>query len=138
MIANIRNFGNMDMNDANRELKENLKAVKSQAEALEHGMDLMIRRIDFEPEEIGKWEALRKALVDFRTIEVNPNIAQNVMISVENMDKLNEVYGAYTEPAINKIINDLIVEADKKFQDKHKSRFKKAMDKIEAPAESKN
>ena len=42
MIANIRNFGNMDMNDANRELKENLKAVKSQAEALEHGMDLMI------------------------------------------------------------------------------------------------
>lgn len=90
MIANIRNFGNMDMNDANRELKENLKAVKSQAEALEHGMDLMIRRIDFEPEEIGKWEALRKALVDFRTIEVNPNIAQNVMISVENMDKLTK------------------------------------------------
>lgn len=61
MIANIRNFGNMDMNDANRELKENLKAVKSQAEALEHGMDLMIRRIDFEPEEIGKWGSVEES-----------------------------------------------------------------------------
>ena len=79
MIANIRNFGKMDMNHANREVKEHLKAVKSQAEALEHGMDLMIRRIDFEPEEIGKWDALRKALVNFRTIEVNPNTGQNVI-----------------------------------------------------------
>lgn len=138
MIANIRNFGNMDMNDANRELKENLKAVKSQAEALEHGMDLMIRRIDFEPEELGKWESLRKSLVDFRTLEVNPNTARTIMISDENMGKLKEVYGASTEPAINKIINDLIVEADKSFKDKHKSRFKKAMDKIETPAESQN
>lgn len=138
MIANIRNFGNMDMNDANRELKENLKAVKSQAEALEHGMDLMIRRIDFEPEELGKWESLRKSLVDFRTLEVNPNTARTIIISDENMGKLKEVYGASTEPAINKIINDLIVEADKSFKDKHKSRFKKAMDRIETPAESKN
>lgn len=132
MIANIRNFGNMDMNEANRELKENLKAVKSQAEALEHGMDLMIRRIDFEPEEIGKWEALRKALVDFRTIEVNPNIAQNVMISVENMDKLHDVYGAYTESAVNRIINDLICEADKNFKNKvTKGKLQKQLDKIE-------
>lgn len=132
MIANIRNFGNMDMNDANRELKENLKAVKSQAEALEHGMDLMIRRIDFEPEEIGKWEALRKALVDFRTLEVNPNLAQNVMISVENMDKLHDVYGAYTESAVNRIINDLICEADKNFKNKvTKGKLQKQLDKIE-------
>lgn len=138
MIANIRNFGNMDMNDANRELKENLKAVKSQAEALERGMDLIIRRIDFEPDELGKWESLRKSLVDFRTLEVNPNTARTIMISDENMGKLKEVYGASTEPAINKIINDLIVEADKSFKDKHKSRFKKAIDKIETPAESKN
>ena len=79
MIANIRNFGNMDMNDANRELKANLKVVKTQAEALEHCMDLMIRRIDFEPEEVGKWETLRQALVNFRTIEVNPNTGQNVI-----------------------------------------------------------
>lgn len=130
MIANLKNFGYMDMNAANRELKENLKAVKSQAEALEHGMDLMIRRIDFEPDEIGKWEALRKALVDFRTIEVNPNIAQNVIISDENMNKLKKIYGVNTETAINRIINDLIVEADKNFQDKHKTKFKMALDKI--------
>ena len=112
MIANIRNFGNMDMNEANRELKENLKVVKCQAEALEYVMDLIIRRIDFEPDELEKWEALRKSLVDFRTLEVNPSLAQNVMISVENMDKLHDIYGAYTEPAVNRIINDLIAEAD--------------------------
>lgn len=131
MLANLRSFGNMDMNEANRELRENLKAVKSQAEALERGMDLIIRRIDFEPDELGKWESLRKSLVDFRTLEVNPNVARTIMISDENMDKLKEVYGAITEPAINKIINDLIVEADKSFKDKHKSSFKKTIDSIE-------
>lgn len=131
MLANLRSFGNMDMNEANRELNENLKAVKSQAEALERGMDLIIRRIDFEPDELGKWESLRKSLVDFRTLEVNPNVARTIMISDENMDKLKEVYGAITEPAINKIINDLIVEADKSFKDKHKTNFKKTIDSIE-------
>lgn len=131
MLANLRVFGNMDMNEANRELGENLKAVKSQAEALERGMDLIIRRIDFEPDELGKWESLRKSLVDFRTLEVNPNVARTIRISDENMDKLKEVYGAITEPAINKIINDLIVEADKSFKDKHKTNFKKTIDSIE-------
>lgn len=131
MIANLRVFGNMDMNEANRELGENLKAVKSQAEALERGMDLIIRRIDFEPGELEIWEALGKSLVGFRMLEVNPNTARTIMISDENMDKLKEVYGASTERAINKIINDLIVEADKRFQDKHKSSFKKTIDSIE-------
>lgn len=130
MIADLKAFGNMDMNEANIQLKDNLKAVKAQAEALLQLMDLTMKRIDFEPDETDKWVALREAILNFRTLEVNPNIAQNVMISVENMDKLNEVYGAYTEAGINRIINDLIVEADKKFQDKHRSKFKKALDQI--------
>lgn len=132
MLANLRSFGNMDINEANRELGENLKAVKSQAEALERGMDLIIRRIDFEPDELEKWESLRKSLVDFRTLEVNPNMARTIMISDENMDKLKEMYGVNTEPAINKIINDLIVEADKRFQNKHMSSFKKTINSIES------
>lgn len=33
MLAELRAFGNMDMNDANIHLKENVKAVKAQAEA---------------------------------------------------------------------------------------------------------
>ena len=136
MIADLRAFGNMDMNDANIQLKDNLKAVKTQAEALLQLMDLPMKRIDFEPDETDKWVALREAILNFRTLEVNPNIAQNVMISVENMDKLNEVYGAYTEAGINRIINDLIVEADKKFQDKHRSKFKKALDQISPAAEA--
>lgn len=131
MLANLRVFGNMDMNDANIQLMENLKAVKTQAEALLQIMDLTAKRVNLEPQEKEKWFALREAILNFRTLEVNPDIAQNVMITVENMDRLYDVYGAGTEPAINKIINDLIVEADKSFKDKHKSNFKKTIDSIE-------
>lgn len=135
MIADLRAFGYMDMYEANIQLKDNLKAVKTQAEALLHVMDLTMKRIEFEPGEAEKWIALRDALLNFRTLEVSPNIAQNVMISEENMDKLNEVYGAYTEAGINRIINDLIEEADKNFQDKHRSKFKKALDQIRPASE---
>lgn len=132
MIAELRSFGNMDMNDANIQLKDNLKVVKEQAEALLHNMDLIAGRISFEEGEIDKWIALREAILNFRTLEVNPNLAQNVMISVENMNKLHDVYGAYTESAVNRIINDLICEADKKFQDKvSKGKLQRALDKIE-------
>ena len=31
MIAELRSFGNMDMNDANIQLKENINVVKEQA-----------------------------------------------------------------------------------------------------------
>lgn len=132
MLAELRAFGNMDMNDANLHLKQDLKAVKAQAEALLQIMDLTAGRIKFEPDEIDKWLQLRQAILDFRTLEVNPNLAQNVMISVENMDKLNEVYGAYTEPAVNRIINDLIAEADERFKEKvSKGKLQKQLAKIE-------
>lgn len=52
MIAELRAFGNMDMNDANIHLRENLKVVKEQAEALLHSMDLTAGRINFEEGEI--------------------------------------------------------------------------------------
>lgn len=132
MIAELRAFGNMDMNQANLHLKQDLKAVKAQAEALLQIMDLVTGRINFEPNEVDKWLQLRQAILDFRTLEVNPNVPQNVMISVENMDKLNEVYGAYTEPAVNRIINDLIAEADERFKEKvSKGKLQKQLAKIE-------
>ena len=132
MIADLRVFGNLDINDANIQLRENLKVVKEQAETLLHNMDLITGRINFEDGEIGKWIALRDAILNFRTLEVNPNLAQNVMISVENMDKLHDVYGAYTESAVNRIINDLICEADKKHNDKvSKGKLQKQLEKIE-------
>lgn len=132
MIAELRAFGNMDMNQANIQLKENVKAVKTQAEALLQIMDLTAGRISFEEGEIDKWVQLREAILDFRTLEVNSNLAQNIMISVENMDKLNEVYGAYTEPAVNRIINDLIAEADERFKEKvSKGKLQKQLAKIE-------
>ena len=70
MIAELRAFGNMDMNDANIHLRENLKVVKEQAEALLHSMDLTAGRINFEEGEIDKWVALREAILNFRTLEV--------------------------------------------------------------------
>lgn len=136
MIAELRAFGNMDMNDANIQLRENLEVVKEQAESLLHNMDLTAGRISFEEGESDKWIALREAILNFRTLEVNHNLAQNVMISVENMDKLHDVYGAYTESAVNRIINALISEADKKSQEKiiPKGKLQKALDKIEPRA----
>ena len=131
MIAEVRAFGNMDMNDANIQLRENLKVVKEQAETLLHTMDLTAGRITFEDGEIDKWIALRDAILNFRTLEVNPNLAQNVMISVETMDKLYDVYGACTESAVSRIINDLICEADKKHNDKvSKGKLQKQLEKI--------
>ena len=132
MIAEARAFGNMDMNDANIQLRESLKVVKEQAETLLHSIELITGRIRFEEGEIDKWIQLRQAILNFRMLEVNPNLAQNVMISVENMDKLHDVYGAYTESAVNRIINDLICEADKKFQGKvSKGKLQKQLEKIE-------
>ena len=110
MIAEWRVFGNMTQNDANLQLRENLKAVKQIAESLLSNMDLLAGRIKFEEKEINKWIELRQAILDFRTLEVNPNLAQNVMITVENMDKLHDTYGAYTESEVNRIINDLIAD----------------------------
>ena len=95
-------------------------------------MDLTAGRISFEEGEIDKWVALRQAILDIRTLEVNPNLAQNVMISVDNMDKLHDVYGAYTEAAVNRIINDLITEADERFKEKaSKGKLQKALAQIE-------
>lgn len=132
MLAELRAFGNMDMNQANLHLKQDLKAVKAQAEALLQIMDLVTGRISFEPDEIDKWLQLRQAILDFRTLEVNPNLAQNVMISVDNMDKLHDVYGAYSEAAVNKIINDLITEADERFKEKvSKGKLQSQLAKIE-------
>ena len=132
MLAELRAFGNMDMNQANLHLKQDLKAVKAQAEALLQIMDLVTGRINFEPNEVDKWLQLRQAILDFRTLEVNPNLAQNVMISVDNMDKLHDVYGAYSEAAVNKIINDLITEADERFKEKvSKGKLQSQLAKIE-------
>lgn len=137
MIADITRFGNMEQNDANLKLKENLKAVKTQAEALLQIMDITAGRIKFEEGDIDKWTGLRQAILDFRSLEVNPNIAQNVMITVENMDKLNEVYGAYTESAVNRVINDLIaddeannVKAKMKATGKHKPTLQEQLARI--------
>lgn len=132
MVAELKAFGNMDLYDANFELRENLIAVKTQAEALLYIMDLIVRRINFESGEIDKWTQLRQALLDFRTLEVNPDIPHNVMISVENMDNLKRIYGTNTEASINRIINDLILEEDKRYREKlPKSKFQKGLEEIE-------
>lgn len=132
MIADLRGFRTTDMNLGNVKLKEYLKALNLQASALLQTMDVVTEKINFEPDEIDKWVNLRKAILDFKTLEVNPNVPQNVMISVDNMDKLHDVYGAYSEAAVNKIINDLITEADERFKEKiSKGKLQSQLAKIE-------
>ena len=48
MIAELRVFGNMTQNDANLQLRENLKAVKQIAESILSNMDFLAGRIKFE------------------------------------------------------------------------------------------
>lgn len=132
MISELRAFGNMDMNEANIHLRNGLKVVKDQAETLLHSMDLIVGRINFEEGEIDKWASLRKAIIDFRTLEVNPGLSQNIMISEENMERLHELYGVRTNLAINRVINDLIEEEDKRYKDKTSiAKLQRALDKIE-------
>lgn len=112
MYADLQTFGTMNLNTANAELKENLRVVKLQSEALLHSMDLMAMRITFEDGEVEKWIEARKALSEIRTLEVNAGLAQTIMLSEDNLKKLKLTYGATTDAAVNKIINDLIVQGE--------------------------
>lgn len=131
MYADLQTFGTMNLNTANAELKENLRVVKLQSEALLHSMDLMAIRITFEDGEVEKWIEARKALSEIRTLEVNAGLAQTIMLSEDNLKKLKLTYGATTDAAINKIINDLIVQGESDAKKKQKeSKLKKQLDKI--------
>ena len=131
MYADLQTFGTMNLNTANAELKENLRVVKLQSEALLHSMDLMAMRITFEDGEVEKWIEARKALSEIRTLEVNAGLAQTIMLSDENLKKLKLTYGATTDAAVNKIINDLIVQGESDAKKKQKeSKLKKQLDKI--------
>lgn len=131
MYADLQTFGTMNLNTANAELKENLRVVKLQSEALLHSMDLMAMRITFEDGEVEKWIEARKALSEIRTLEVNAGLAQTIMLSDENLKKLKLTYGATTDAAVNKIINDLIAQGESDAKKKQKeSKLKKQLDKI--------
>ena len=130
MYADLQTFGTMNLNTANAELKENLRVVKLQSEALLHSMDLMAMRITFEDGEVEKWIEDRKALSEIRTLEVNAGLAQTIMLSEDNLKKLKLTYGATTDAAVNKIINDLIVQGESDAKKKQKeSKLKKQLDK---------
>lgn len=131
MYADLQTFGTMNLNTANAELKENLRVVKLQSEALLHSMDLLAMRITFEDGEVEKWIEARKALSEIRTLEVNAGLAQTIMLSEDNLKKLKLTYGATTDAAVNKIINDLIVQGESDAKKKQKeSKLKKQLDKI--------
>ena len=131
MYADLQTFGTMNINTANAVLKENLRVVKLQSEALLHSMDLMAMRITFEDGEVEKWIEARKALSEIRTLEVNAGLAQTIMLSEDNLKKLKLTYGATTDAAVNKIINDLIVQGESDAKKKQKeSKLKKQLDKI--------
>ena len=131
MYADLQPFGTMNLNTANAELKENLRVVKLQSEALLHSMDLMAMRITFEDGEVEKWIETRKALSAISTLEVNARLAQTIMLSEDNLKKLKLTYGATTDAAVNKIINDLIVQGESDAKKKQKdSKLKKQLDKI--------
>lgn len=131
MYADLQTFGTMNLNTANTELKENLRVVKLQSEALLHSMDLVAMRITFEDGEVEKWIEARKALSEIRTLEVNAGLAQTIMLSEDNLKKLKLTYGATTDAAVNKIINDLIVQGESDAKKKQKdSKLKKQLDKI--------
>ena len=132
MIADTRRNENPTQVTANQDLNQSLKAVQAQAEALISSMDVLIRQISFEGEEVKTWNKLREALADFQELEVNPGVPVMVIIPPERLTKLNVTYGPRVGDAINKMIDDLTaVEATKQKEPQQKSRFKKALDQIQ-------
>lgn len=128
MIANLKAFGFMDEQNANSELKRNLAEIKRAAELLLNLMDLIMGRINFEVGEVDKFITLRQAILDFRSVEVNPGTQQNIIIDADNMESLQEVYGAMTDACINRVINDMIRDTTNNINSKGK--LQQALDKI--------
>jgi predicted ribosome quality control (RQC) complex YloA/Tae2 family protein len=132
MIADTRRNENPTQVTANQDLKQSLKAVQAQAEALISNMDILIRQISFDEGEFKKWDNLREALADFQTLEVNPGVPVMVMIPPERLTKLNMAYGPRVGDAINKMIDELTAtDETKQKEPQQKSRFKQALDQIQ-------
>lgn len=143
MIANMKAFGLMDTNNANTELKRNFAEVKRAAELLLNLLDLLIGRIDFEDGEVEKFIRLRQAILDFRSVEVNPGMPFNLVIDQDNIDNLEKYYGVLTDTGKNSLINAMVRDTILKNKDKLntddlkakreqlKGKLQKALDKIE-------
>lgn len=74
MKANMKAFGDASEYIANIDVKNNLNELKKETEAVLQSMDLLIGRVRFEGDEAERWAELRNALLNFRTLEVSPNI----------------------------------------------------------------
>lgn len=143
MIANMKAFGLMDTNNANSELKRNFAEVKRAAELLLNLLDLLIGRIDFEDGEVEKFIRLRQAILDFRSVEVNPGMPFNLVIDQDNIDNLEKYYGVLTDTGKNSLINAMVRDTILKNKDKfntdnlkakceqQKGKLQKALNKIE-------
>lgn len=139
----MKAFGFMDTNNANSELKRNFAEVKRAAELLLNLIDLLIGRIDFEDGEVEKFIRLRQALLDFRSVEVNPGVPFNIVIDQDNLENLEKYYGVLTDTGKNALINDMVRDSILKNKDKLntdeikakreqlKGKLQKALDKIE-------
>lgn len=134
MIANMKAFGLMDANNANSELKRNFAEVKRAAELLLNLLDLLIGRIDFEDGEVEKFIRLRQAILDFRSVEVNPGMPFNMVIDQDNIDNLEKYYGVLTDTGKNSLINAMVRDTILKNKDKINTDALKALDKIEPSA----
>lgn len=139
----MKAFGLMDANNANSELKRNFAEVKRAAELLLNLLDLLIGRIDFEDGEVEKFMRLRQAILDFRSVEVNPGMPFNLVIDQDNIDNLEKYYGVLTDMGKNSLINAMVRDTILKNKDKFntddlkakreqlKGKLQKALDKIE-------
>lgn len=139
----MKAFGLMDANNANSELKRNFAEVKRAAELLLNLLDLLIGRIDFEDGEVEKFIRLRQAILDFRSVEVNPGMPFNLVIDQDNIDNLEKYYGVLTDMGKNSLINAMIRDTILKNKDKintdalkakcerAKGKLQQALDKIE-------
>ena len=139
----MKAFGYMDNHTANDELKRNLAEVKRAAELLLNLLDLLMGRIQFEPGETDKYINLRQAILDFRSLEVNPGLPFNMVIDQDNIENLEKYYGVLTDAGKNGIINQMVRDTILKTKDKintdalkakleqQKGKLQKALDKIE-------
>lgn len=65
------------------ELREHLDIIHEQAETLLHSMDLLSKCVKLDEKEVEKWKNLREALIDFRAVEIQPELPEGVMLTAK-------------------------------------------------------
>lgn len=106
------------------QLESHLADTKTSAQLTLNLLDKLINNANFEPDEMTKVIALRQAILDFKTLEIEKGITSTLTIKESTMNQIRELYGANTDACLNRVINDILQIQVNKELDKDKRHDK--------------